>query len=212
MVDSTIPFYEKKLFTMINCNKDSAHRLSLYGERRKVIHFFEKNHSGDFDLYGRGWSVSLKNYRGTVKSKTECFKQYRFCFSYENMRDIDGYLTEKIFDTFKAGCVPVYWGAKNVDKYIPKNCFIDRRDFGSDEGLYNFLKNMSQDEHQYYVNNIRKFLKTAQALPFFYANFIDTILSAVEPGYDRTVALTEEHRADLERLDCYRKENPDFPG
>ena len=41
------------------------------------------------------------------------------------MRNVNGYVTEKIFDAFKAGCVPVYWGAENITKYVPAECFID---------------------------------------------------------------------------------------
>ena len=212
IVDDVLPFHEKKLAVMINSNRDSNHPLSLYGERRNVIHFFENNHSEDFDLYGYDWQASLKNYRGSIPSKLECLKQYKFCFAYENMHSVDGYITEKIFDSFKAACVPIYWGAKNITHYVPEGCFIDRRAFTSDEELYRFLKAMTQEEHQHYINNIRAFLKTAQPLPFSYARLIDAILSAVEPGYNRKVALTEKHKNDLERLDYYRKEHPDFPG
>ena len=45
------------------------------------------------------------------------------------MSDTPGYMTEKIWDSFKAKTVPVYWGASNIEEYVPKNCFIDYRDF-----------------------------------------------------------------------------------
>ena len=50
------------------------------------------------------------------------------------MRDVLGYITEKIFDSFAAWCVPVYWGASNVTDYIPEGCFIDRRKFRKRSG------------------------------------------------------------------------------
>ncbi|KAB7887432.1 hypothetical protein GBG19_10625 [Poseidonibacter ostreae] len=66
---------------------------------------------------------------------------------YENARDIPGYITEKIFDSFFAGCVPVYLGADNITEHIPKECFIDKREFDTYEKLYKYLKNMSDEEY-----------------------------------------------------------------
>lgn len=207
-IDSSILFNAKKLCVMMNCNKDSEHACSLYGERKKLISFFEQNHSDDFDLYGPGWQqCGFKNYRGTVESKIDCIKQYRFCCAYENMCNVQGYITEKIFDPFRAGCVPIYWGADNVTDYIPKDCFIDRREFASDEELYQYLKTMKKDEYQDYINNIKRFLGSAQALVFSFDYYVDIVLEAIEPGYDKTVALTERHRAALTRLYKYLGNN-----
>ncbi|WP_226896450.1 glycosyltransferase family 10 domain-containing protein [Poseidonibacter ostreae] len=58
-----------------------------------------------------------------------------------------GYITEKIFDSFFAGCVPVYLGADNITEHIPKECFIDKREFDTYEKLYKYLKNMSDEEY-----------------------------------------------------------------
>lgn len=43
------------------------------------------------------------------------------------MRGEKGYITEKIFDCFFPGVIPIYWGAENVTDYIPQDTFIDRR-------------------------------------------------------------------------------------
>ncbi|KKP27048.1 MAG: hypothetical protein UR12_C0033G0003 [candidate division TM6 bacterium GW2011_GWF2_30_66] len=202
MIDKIVPFNEKKLCVMMNANKDSSHKYSLYGERRKVIQFFEYNHSQDFDLYGSWWT-GLKNYRGYVNSKVDCMKNYRFCYAYENMCNVKGYVTEKIFNAFTAGCVPIYWGADNITDYIPKNCFIDRRDFTSDEQLYQFLKNMTEGEYQVYINDIKCFLNSDLALVFSHEHFVDIFLNGIEPGYDKTIALTVQYRNVLERLYKY---------
>lgn len=213
MIDQIVPFNEKKLCVMMNINKDSSHKDSLYGERRKVIQFFENNHAQDFDLYGNGWrGLGLKTYKGFVgyqklienyswtMSKNDYIKQYRFCFAYESMRNVNGYITEKIFNVFSAGCVPIYLGAENITDYIPKNCFIDRRDFLGDEQLYQFLKNMKEDEYQIYINNIKSFLDSDAALIFSHEYFVDIFLSAVEPEYDKHIVLTQQYIASIESL------------
>jgi hypothetical protein len=127
---------KNKLCTLIAGHKFASHPLELYTERVKAIRWFEQNHPEDFDLYGIGWdkynfkgALSMLNrfeilrkflkpkypsYRGAVNSKREVLQKYKFAICYENVRDIPGYITEKIFDCFFAGCVPVYWGAPNV--------------------------------------------------------------------------------------------------
>jgi len=193
VIEPEIPFGQKKLCAMINCNKDSFHERSLYQERRNVIEFFEDGNTQDFDLYGYGWnSRKYKSYRGTVKSKIECLKNYKFCFAYENTRDLDGYITEKIFDVMFSGAVPIYLGAANVTDYIPKDCFIDRRDFESYESLYSFLKNMPEREYSVYLENIKKYLKSDLRLIFSWELMIDAILESVEPGYDRKSILNQD--------------------
>lgn len=42
--------------------------------------------------------------------KTAFLRQYLFNICPENT-DAPGYVTEKLFDSFEAGCIPVYWGA-----------------------------------------------------------------------------------------------------
>jgi len=186
-------FDEKRLSAMINCKKDSVHPFSLYGERRAVIRFFEKHPDIDFDLYGYGWHArDSKNFKGAVSSKAECLKNYRFCFCYENMKNVAGYVTEKIFDAFVSGCVPIYWGASNITDYVPQNCFIDRRNFKSNNELYLFLKNMSEDEHRRYLENIKSYLKSTNIQLFSIENFIDIVLSAIEFDYDRSKIFSSE--------------------
>jgi len=44
--------------------------------------------------------------------KISFMRQYRFNISPENS-DTPGYVTEKLFDSFEAGCIPIYWGSSN---------------------------------------------------------------------------------------------------
>ena len=44
-----------------------------------------------------------------VCDKIEWLKSYKFNICFEN-GSYPGYLTEKLFDAFMAGCVPIYWG------------------------------------------------------------------------------------------------------
>jgi len=200
VVEWDIPFEEKKLSTLLTCNKDKKHPLSLTPERKKLINFFEPLSGMEFDFYGLGWPKNCsKNFKGFAQSKVDCMKNYRFCFCYENMHKINGYITgEKIFNVFVAGCVPIYWGAENITDYVPKNCFIDRRDFKDNQEVYDFIKNMTQNGYREYIRNIKEFMCSKQAYLFSSEVFVHTFLDAVEPGYDKMVALSDSQREIIE--------------
>jgi len=173
-------FVEKKLCTLINAPHVSKHPNELYSEREKIIAFFENKAPEDFDLLGKNWDPKkYKTYKGSVLDK-HILGNYRFAICYENISSINGYITEKIFDVFKASCVPVYWGAPNITKYVPKNCFIDRRDFQTDEELYSYLKNMSEEEHAEYLQNIRIYLQSEKCQLFSLKHFIKTMEESID--------------------------------
>lgn len=175
MIKERIPFASKKLATLIACNKHSTIPGELYSERVRLIQFYEHNHPEDFDLYGKWWPESYRVYGGAVSSKVDVLKHYKFAFAYENIKGIPGYVTEKIFDCFQAGCVPVYFGAPNVADYVPKQCFISREDFASDEELYQYLVQMDQTEYNRYLSNIESYLQSDQAKQFSAEHFVQTI-------------------------------------
>ncbi len=176
MVDDLVSFGEKKFATLISCNKSSSHPDELYSARRESIQFFEESAPQDFDLYGRGWDGDqYHTYKGTIERKLDVLKKYKFNYCYENIKAMNGYVTEKIFDSFHAGCVPIYYGAPNITSYIPKNCFIDRRDFSSDQELYAHLKGLTEGEYNGYINNIRDYLQTTAAHSYSSTAFVRSV-------------------------------------
>jgi len=197
-----IPTDEKNKFcAMIVTQKYAPHPQELYTERVKAVRWFEGNHPDEFDLYGMGWDryvfkgfmkkfnkltpltkllkPRFPSYRGTVSHKKDVLKQYRFAICYENARGFPGYITEKIFDCFAAGCVPVYWGPPNVTDHIPPGTFIDRQRFEDYEGLYAYLKNMPPEEYEGYQKNIRGALESQVFAPFSAEYFASTIVDEV---------------------------------
>lgn len=196
-----------KLCCMIAGNKSLRYKspLDLYSQRIKTIRWFEQHAPQDFDLYGQGWDkpaalsgllgkvinkiqryipnlsgrVFFPSYRGKVVSKLETLQKYRFCICYENVRDLPGYITEKIFDSFFAGCIPVYWGASNITTYIPQDCFIDRRNFSNHEELYHFMVSMAEPEFIAYQIRIAAFLRSDKAKPFSAETFAETIVNTI---------------------------------
>lgn len=95
------------------------------------------------------------------------------------MSDTPGYITEKIWDSFKAKTLPVYWGASNIEEYVPKNCFIDYRDFLDFEKLFIFLSNITESEYNIYIENIELFLQTQEAKKWFDRSWAEDFLKSL---------------------------------
>lgn len=108
--------------------------------------------------------------------------RYRFAISYENIRDVPGYITEKLFDPFMAGTVPVYRGAGNVTDHVPADCFIDARRFPDHAALYGHLSAMTDECYLNYLEKIERFLASPQARPFSCDCFAETLLSEIAGG------------------------------
>ncbi len=188
-----------KFCCMIAGNKKNNQPGELYSERIRAIKWFEVNQPACFDLFGKGWDLTLpvslrplkpfiqpfynvfstpySSYHGEITSKRRILEQYKFSFCYENVFGIPGYITEKIFDCFFAGCVPIYLGASNVTDYIPKNSFIDKRKFSSYSELFNFMNELSENEYVHYLYAIEDFIRSEKILPFSAEYFVNQIIN-----------------------------------
>lgn len=191
--NDVIPNYWENInryfLTMINANKKhrSRHK-ELYSERIKAVEFFSGNN--DIDLYGFGWdkrpffpywfykSALQKVYRGSVESKYQTLSKYNFAICFENMI-MSGFVTEKIFDCFYAGTIPVYLGAPDIEKYVPKECFIDMRNFKDYGKLRQFLKSLTKSEINAYKENARKYLESEQFEPYTKEHFAEMFVAAI---------------------------------
>lgn len=166
-----VNFHDKKQLCMIARNKRSDYLDEIYSMRRSAIEHFE--HSGEFDLFGYGWeNEGYACYRGSIPTKYETLINYKYSLCFENTQNIKGYITEKIFDCFHVGCVPIYLGASNITDYIPANCFIDMRRFSSFEALSAHLHSISEHEYEAYLDHIRQFLTTEIAKKYTDEQFV----------------------------------------
>jgi hypothetical protein len=198
-----------KMCCLIAANKTVRNKtkLDLYSERVNTIRWFEKHAPQDFDLYGAGWlspqaksglinhifrkirnyfpssnnkdDQHFPSYRGRVVSKLATLSNYKYNICYENISGMYGYITEKIWDSFFSGCVPIYWGAENILEYIPSECFIDRRNFKSHQELYAYLKSISESRYVLYQENIASFLCSDKSYAFSAKAFAEKIVSTI---------------------------------
>ncbi len=178
-----IPFAERKLLCNISGNKFSDSPKELYGERRRIIRYFEEHYPEDFGLYGTGWKKEeYPSYQGAPPDKFSVYHQYRFAVCLENTKNVRGYITEKIYDCLVSGIVPVYAGAENITSAVPKECFLDYNKIGSPEALAKILTGMKEEEYEGFLSAARAFLDTDIREKLDGAVYASDILFAIENG------------------------------
>ena len=131
------------------------------------------------------FATKRSSWNGTVKNKSTVLSQYKFNIAFENAKNIRGYICEKIFDSFAAYSVPIYYGAPNILSYIPKNAFIDYRDFKTIKNLNLFLESMNQNEYYDYLENIENYLKSKEVYQFTSEYFSESILNLVSDMFKK---------------------------
>jgi hypothetical protein len=187
----------QKRIVVINGNhKPISYEGELYS--RRIYDMAALAKFGAVDLYGRGWDkwwsrISLwypywrhrralaSIYQGSCRSKFEVLSRYDFCLCYENMT-MDGYLTEKIFDCFYAGAVPLYLGPNDIEKWIDPATYIDVRRFSSMAELWRHCQGLTTEQLQAYRDAGRNFVRSARGQRFVW-EFSDLIFAS---GVERT--------------------------
>ena len=188
----------KKHLVQISANKIINQENELYTERRKIINWHEDNEIS-FDFFGYNWDLYIsgnryldfftnkigfrkkyKNYKGTINSKYEVLKDYRFSYCLENFYSQDGYITEKIFDCFKTLTIPIYKGDKSIINHIPEETFINYDNFDNLDDLNNYLLKMSKSRSLEYQSSIKEFLESPKAKTFSNEFFVNQIVENIK--------------------------------
>jgi hypothetical protein len=120
------------------------------------------------------YEAARRVYRGPTRSKAETLGKYTFALCFEN-QILSGWVTEKIFDCFFAGTIPIYLGAPDIETYVPRRCFVDMREFASYKELRTYLKSLSEEDVRDYRENARDYLRSPQFQPFSKKAFAELV-------------------------------------
>jgi glycosyltransferase involved in cell wall biosynthesis len=160
----------------------------LFGERLNAIRHFSD--AGDFELWGRRWDAASslppevrgavsKSWRGVLADKYAAYSRSRFVVCYEN-QILPGWITEKIFDCFRTGAIPLYLGAPDITRWIPEDCFIDVRKFDGYANLDRFMNDLGPRELYNYRLAARDFFASDSFKPFsaefFAERFVEDVI------------------------------------
>lgn len=88
------------------------------------------------------------NVGGRVKDKQEFISNYKFNLALENSK-LDGYVTEKIAESFQSRTIPIYWGGNMVCKDFNPESFINVDDYYTLDSLLNAVVSIDSDPKLY---------------------------------------------------------------
>jgi hypothetical protein len=103
-----------------------------------------------------------------------CFENSRFA----------GYVSEKIFDCFFTRTIPIYFGAPDIDRYVPREAFIDLRNFRDYRELEVFLDNLREDTIRDYLDAAGAYLRSPAYAPFSAECFAQQLVAMLESTAD----------------------------
>jgi len=195
-----LPFFNPKrylgpikhrLIKFASPTKTIAYKNELISKRLEAIEYF--GDLGLLSLYGHSWdsldNLPLKWQKKLVKilkklkpkiveDKLKTISFYKFSICFENV-SYPGHITEKIIDCFVAGVIPIYLGAPDIEKFIPRNSFIDMRNFNSWEKLHAYMERVDNSKALDMIDNGRRFLRSNKGGLYDqqrFANFVGKIV------------------------------------
>ena len=139
-----------------NCNDRYKFRLNF---------IYKLNEYKKVDMGGK----CLNNINRKVKNKIEFLSDYKFSIAMENS-DGDGYLSEKIVDSFLAGTIPIYYGDYILDEFInPKSCILIKGENDIEKKI-EYIKKIDKDDNLY-----KAIIKEKPIIDDNFANKIDEL-------------------------------------
>ncbi len=208
-LQSTAPWSERPLHcVLIAANKalSRPNPRNLHHRRVAIARAFEAHAPDLFTLYGRGWGQpparpgvtgrlmkrlnewrarlhevppAFPSWRGPVHAKGEVLSRARFAIAFENVQGSPGYITEKIFDCFVHGCVPVYLGTPGAADCIPSGCYVDARAFADDLALIDHLRTIDETRFAAHQAAIAAYLISPAAQRFSNEQFTRTLVDTI---------------------------------
>jgi len=157
--------YEEKIKGVCFINRGYPLRVKVLNELNVepylVKHVFSKEPWGD--VHYRGFQG------GGIPSSCDTLALinkylFRVCFEYTyDPFYANGFVTERITDCFKAKTIPIYLGCSNIEEFVPRELFVDYRDFNFDNAaLSDYLLSFPKSKYIDMVDAAYEWVKTCR--------------------------------------------------
>ena len=127
-------YYEPKEQRLNKVCFITSNKMFTRGHRDRVnfANKILKNHIDFIDIYGNGYNP--------IDDKLEVLSKYKYVLAIENGLCMD-YWTEKLADSYLAGCHPIYYGCPNISDYFEQDSMtkVNIRDYN---GTINTIKDI----------------------------------------------------------------------
>lgn len=133
----------------------------------------------------------MNNIGRPVKNKVKFLSSFKFSIAMENSEG-EGYISEKILDSFIAGTIPIYYGGYMVDEYINHKAYILIKNEKDIITKINYIKKIDNDDKLY-----KKILSENL---YFNNNLVDIIN---KEKYDFFNNIFQQDKMKAKRIDNY---------
>jgi len=171
--------YFQNISLKLIINIINSRKYTLKAKKRKLFcaAVISNNKSGD--LFRLKFIEELNKYKkidmggnfknnvgGCVKNKIKFLKSYKFSIAMENS-DSDGYFSEKIFDSYLSGTIPIYYGDYMLDEYFNPKSYILIRGEKDMQHKIDYIKRIDNDENLYKSFLKEKVINTINILKIY---------------------------------------------
>ena len=142
--------------------------VSNFGKRKtqkRIDIFHQLSRHKRVDSGGRAFN-NIGGCLPTWQSKIDFLRTCKFNIAFENA-SLPGYTTEKIFDSMRARCLPIYWGSPRIHEEFNPKSFLNYFDFPSEEALIDRIMELDQDDAKYMEILRQPYLHDNQPNEFF---------------------------------------------
>lgn len=160
--------YKKiKNISMVVSNSSSIHSNYSANDDTSKILYLERvelanklSTTGIVDIFGKNWKTDGKNIKGEIWNKHVGLDDYKFSVCCENSYQ-KNYISEKFWDAILTDTIPIYMGCKNINDYIPQECFINLNGLSSTD-MVNEISHTYQNSDQIYNEKLIHIKKLKQ--------------------------------------------------
>jgi hypothetical protein len=121
------------------------------------------------DIYGRHIETMYRGdprIKGTIDNKDPAFVDYEYTIAIEN-HPHPAWITEKYYDPLMTGCVPIYWGSTDIDRYYSNKCHIRLAQGVNIDVWIEQLRNLYANNPKMTAHEGQRIIKEYQNLPEF---------------------------------------------
>ena len=129
------PIRNKFCAAVISNGKPNSFRIKFINELNK----YKK-----IDMGGK----FKNNVGGPVENKIEFLSNYKFSFAMENSEG-EGYTSEKIYQSFISGTIPIYYGNYNIDEFYNPKTYILVKDERDIKKKIEYIKKIDNNDKLY---------------------------------------------------------------
>lgn len=196
-----------------------SHKRDLQGHQyRHKLASYILHHNLPIDIFGNGTAkrkyqtFNSERIKGPFDNQRDPYEEYLFTIAIENVSS-NHYFSEKIINPMLDGCVPIYLGCRNIEKYFPDKTVLLKGDIVYDMNVlinvlqnpFKYSKNINPLEIQKkacFLNNLDSLFQLNDKSPPKMVAFPDNVVTRADSLY------LSSSESDLEAVSLSSDENP----